>query len=85
MECHLRQTRLVVVNSEYQSGDSSAPDPSALEVTAACAELGVDEPEYEVHRLHDAYEPADHVLAVAEETEAELIVIGLRRRTRWGS
>ena len=27
---------------------------------------------------------SDHVLAVAEETEAELIVIGLRRRTPVG-
>jgi nucleotide-binding universal stress UspA family protein len=59
-------------------------DPSAAEVRSACAELGVSEPEFEVHRLHDAYEPADHVLAVAEETEAELIVIGLRRRSAVG-
>jgi len=84
VECHLRSTRLIVVNSEYRSADSTGVDPSAAEVRAACAELGVSEPEFEVHRLHDAYEPADHVLAVAEETDAELIVIGLRRRTAVG-
>jgi nucleotide-binding universal stress UspA family protein len=83
-ECHLRGARLIVVNSEYRSADSTSADPSAAEVRTACEELGVSEPEFEVHRLHDAYEPADHVLAVAEETEAELIVIGLRRRTPVG-
>jgi len=84
VECHLRDVRLIVVNSEYRSADSTLADPSAAEVRAACEELGVSEPEFEVHRLHDAYEPADHVLAVAEETEAELIVIGLRRRSAVG-
>ena len=84
VECQLRDTRLIVVNSEYRSADVTSVDPSAAEVRSACAELGVSEPEFEVHRLHDAYEPADHVLAVAEETEAELIVIGLRRRSAVG-
>lgn len=84
LECHLRDARLVVVNSEYASGETAAPDRSADEVRAACAELGVAEPAFEVHRLHDAYEPADHVLEVAEETGAQLIVIGLRRRSAVG-
>jgi nucleotide-binding universal stress UspA family protein len=84
VECHLRGVRLIVVNSEYRSADSSLDDASTAEVRAVCEELGVSEPEFEVHRLHDAYEPADHVLAVAEETEAELIVIGLRRRSAVG-
>ncbi|HST81177.1 MAG TPA: universal stress protein [Kineosporiaceae bacterium] len=84
MECRLRDARLIVVNSEYRSADAASVDPSEAEVKSACAELGVSEPEFEIHRLHDAYEPADHVLAVAEETEAELIVIGLRRRTPVG-
>jgi len=84
VECHLRDARLIVVNSEYRSADATSADPSTDEVRAACVELGVSEPEFEVHRLHDAYEPADHVLAVAEETEAELIVIGLRRRSAVG-
>ena len=84
LECQLRDTRLIVVNSEYRAVESSEVDPSAAEVRAACAELGVSEPEFEVHRLQNAYEPADHVLSVAEETEAELIVIGLRKRTAVG-
>ena len=84
VECHLRSTRLIVVNSEYRSADATSVDPSAGEVRSASEDLGVSEPDFEVHRLHDAYEPADHVLAVAEETGAELIVIGLRRRTPVG-
>jgi nucleotide-binding universal stress UspA family protein len=84
LECQLRATSLVVVNSEYRAADSATADPTAAEVRSACAELGVGEPEFEVSRLHNAYEPADHVLAVAEESEAELIVIGLRRRSAVG-
>lgn len=84
IECQLRDARLIVVNSEYRSFEASTSEPSDGEVRSACAELGVDVPEFEVHRLQNAYEPADHVLAVAEETEAELIVIGLRRRTAVG-
>jgi nucleotide-binding universal stress UspA family protein len=84
LECQLRDTRLIVVNSEYRAVESTEVDPSVAEVRAACVELGVSEPEFEVHRLQNAYEPADHVLAVAEETEAELIVIGLRKRTAVG-
>jgi nucleotide-binding universal stress UspA family protein len=83
-ECRLRGTRLIVVNSEYRSIEATEADSTASEVRAACADLDVSEPEFEVHRLQNAYEPADHVLAVAEETEAELIVIGLRKRTAVG-
>ena len=84
LECRLRDTRLIVVNSEYRSIEATEVDSTAAELRAVCTELEVDEPEFEVHRLQNAYEPADHVLAVAEETEADLIVIGLRKRTAVG-
>jgi nucleotide-binding universal stress UspA family protein len=84
LECRLRGTRLIVVNSEYRSIEATEVDSTAAEVRTACADLDVSEPEFEVHRLQNAYEPADHVLAVAEETDAELIVIGLRKRTAVG-
>ena len=44
LECQLRDTRLLVVNSEYRSVESTEVDPSVAEVRAACAELGVSEP-----------------------------------------
>jgi nucleotide-binding universal stress UspA family protein len=79
-ECALRGTRLIVVNSEQNPAGSRAVDPSADEVRTICADLGLYEPDLEIRWIRDAYEPADDVLAVAEEADAELIVIGLRRR-----
>jgi nucleotide-binding universal stress UspA family protein len=38
----------------------------------------------EVHHVHDAHEPAEAILGVAHEVDADLIVIGMRRRTRVG-
>jgi nucleotide-binding universal stress UspA family protein len=94
-ECNLRGTRLIVVNSEQNLAGAESPTSaehnpgtgatgSADEVRAICADLGMREPDLEIRWIRDAYEPADDVLAVAEETDAELIVIGLRRRSGVG-
>ncbi|GAA3639654.1 universal stress protein [Kineosporia mesophila] len=88
-ECRLRGTRLIVVSSEQPSVDPfgnrrPAPVAPEAEVRRVCAELGLDGGELEIRWIRDAYEPADDILAVAEETGAELIVIGLRRRTGVG-
>jgi nucleotide-binding universal stress UspA family protein len=80
----LRGTNLIVVNSELGSAQAASADPSAAEVSSICVELGVSEPEVEIRRFRNGYEPADDVLDVAEEVQAELIVIGLRRRTAVG-
>jgi nucleotide-binding universal stress UspA family protein len=85
LECHLRGTSLIVVNAEHASAPATAaPDSFAAELSAICGELAVSEPDLEVRRNRNAYEPADDVLSVAEELGAELIVIGLRRRTAVG-
>jgi nucleotide-binding universal stress UspA family protein len=85
-ECRLRRSRLVVINAEQiRAGAGSTPTRSPEEeVRLICAELGVDQPDVEVRRFPNAYEPADDLLAVAQEAGAELIVIGLRRRTGVG-
>ena len=83
-ECHLRHSRLVIVDAERPEEDLPVADPSESEVEAACAELGLSRPELEVRRFENPYEPADHLLEVADEIAAELIVIGLRRRTGVG-
>jgi nucleotide-binding universal stress UspA family protein len=84
LECHLRGTSLIVVNSEQGPAGLSSAELSAAEVSSICAELGVNEPDVDIRRFRNGYEPADDVLDVAEETGAELIVIGLRRRTAVG-
>jgi nucleotide-binding universal stress UspA family protein len=88
-ECRVRGTRLIVVSSEQQPAETygarrPALQASEAEVRAICAEMGLSGPDLEIRWIRDAYEPADDVLAVAEETAADLIVIGLRRRTGVG-
>lgn len=38
----------------------------------------------DVHHVHDVREPAEAILSVANEVGAELIIIGMRRRSRVG-
>ena len=56
-------------------------DESSTGVHAQLHEAGV---EHEVRQLVRGLEPADDLIAVAEEVDADLIVIGLRRRTPVG-
>jgi nucleotide-binding universal stress UspA family protein len=85
-EARLRQASLIVVNShrggrEYddESSVQSAKDLSALE--ARLKESGVP---YDLRQLVRGFEPAEDLISIAESSGAELIVIGLRRRTPVG-
>lgn len=85
VEAKLRGAQLVVVNShrggrDYQGDAPGAEgDLSALEATLK--ESGVD---YDVRQLVRGFEPAEDLIGIAEDCDAELIVIGLRRRTPVG-
>jgi len=88
-ECRLRASRLIVVSSEQQPAQEFGDRRPALagsevEILSICDEMGLARTDLEIRWIRDAYEPADDVLAVAEDTEAELIVIGLRRRSGVG-
>jgi nucleotide-binding universal stress UspA family protein len=85
-EARLRNATLIVVNShrggrEFDDDTSaqSEHDLSALE--ARLQESGLD---FEVRQLVRGYEPAEDLIGIAESSDAELIVIGLRRRTPVG-
>jgi nucleotide-binding universal stress UspA family protein len=85
-EARLRGATLVVVNShrggrDYDESESarSESDMSALE--AKLKESGL---EYDVRQLVRGFEPAEDLIGIAEDTGADLIVIGLRRRTPVG-
>ena len=83
-EATLRGSRLVVLN--VSRGDALV-DPryaSAADWDAVKAKLDASGVEHEVAQAIEARDPADQLLRVAEETNAELIVIGLRRRTPVG-
>ncbi len=85
-EARLRSTKLVVVNSNR--GGSGLDDQEAVQhekeladVRAALDAEGIDN---EVRQLVRGMDPADDLIAVANETGADFIVIGLRRRTPVG-
>jgi nucleotide-binding universal stress UspA family protein len=86
-EARLRHTRLVVVNSSRGGPEPAADDEVAradqelAQVGATLQEEGID---FEVRHLVRGSEPANDLVAVAEEVDADFIVIGLRRRSPVG-
>ena len=85
-EARLRGTRLIVINSN-RGGRELTPE-EAIEHEHALAEvraqLDRDGIDHEVRQLVRGLEPAEDLIAVAEEVGADFIVIGLRRRTPVG-
>ena len=85
-EAKLRGARVVVVNSHRggQDFDSAANRKVEGEMEAVktrLAEAGVD---HEVRQLVRGFEPAEDLIGIAADVDAELIVIGLRRRSPVG-
>jgi nucleotide-binding universal stress UspA family protein len=85
-EAKLRGTTLVVVNShrggrEYDDGASARNDQDLNALETKLKESGL---EYDVRQLVRGFEPAEDLIGIAEDCDADLIVIGLRRRTPVG-
>ena len=85
-EARLRGTRLIVINSNRGGRDLTASDAARYEADLADvrAQLERDAIDHEVRQLVRGFEPAEDLIAVAEEVGADFIVIGLRRRTAVG-
>jgi nucleotide-binding universal stress UspA family protein len=85
-EAKLRNLKLVVVNSnrggrELSDSESSEIEEQLDQVRDELKDSGV---EHEVRHFVRGLEPAEDLISIAGEVEAELIVIGLRRRTPVG-
>jgi nucleotide-binding universal stress UspA family protein len=83
-EAKLRGARLVVLNVSRGDALVDSRFASSSDWDAVKAKLEASGVEHEVAQSVEARDPADQLLRVAEETNAELIVIGLRRRTPVG-
>ena len=85
-EARTRRSRLVVINSDRggRGFDDESSRAAEAELQRVHDELSGDGLELEVRRLVRGNEPAEDLISVAAETEADLIVIGLRRRTPVG-
>jgi nucleotide-binding universal stress UspA family protein len=85
-EARLRNATLIVVNS--QRGGREYDDESSVQSTRDLADLEARLKEsglqYDVRQLVRGFEPAEDLISIAESSNAELIVIGLRRRTPVG-
>lgn len=85
-EALLRKTKLVVVNSQRGGRDFDAHQAQLFEEELRRVQRDLDEAgvPHEVRQLVRGNEPAEDLIEVAEQSEGELIVIGLRRRTPIG-
>jgi nucleotide-binding universal stress UspA family protein len=85
-EARLRGSRLVVVNShrggrEFDRDDALESEAQLEEVHAELKNAGV---EHELRQLVRGMDPAEDLINVATEVNAEFIIIGLRRRSPVG-
>ena len=85
-EATTRGRRLVVVNSArtHRDTDEAAAQAADEELREMVDRLTDEGGEVELRRLERGSEPAEGLIDVATETEADLIVIGLRRRSPVG-
>lgn len=85
-EAQRREARLVVVNSHRVGRDPAAVDDGAADETLDGVRARLDETglSYDLRRLVRGFEPAEDLIAIAQESDAELLVIGLRRRSPVG-
>ncbi|WP_116950717.1 universal stress protein [Jiangella endophytica] len=85
-EARLRGARLVVVNSarggrDFDDEDAVRADAELAAVSQQLKDAGI---EAEVRQLVRGMDVAEDLIAVAEEHAADIIVIGLRRRSPVG-
>ena len=78
-EALLRKTDLVVINSGRDGSGDDSEELDRLGDELKAKGVGVT-----VRQLIRGNEPAEDLIAVADEVNADLIVIGLRRRTPVG-
>jgi nucleotide-binding universal stress UspA family protein len=85
-EAKLRGEPLLVINSskggDYFDAATLSAEEQALE--SVRAQLKDENVEHEVRRLVRGREPAEELVDAATETKADLIVIGMHRRTAFG-
>ena len=85
-EARLRGAKIVVVSShrggaEYDRAKAVSSEEEIAHVRSVLEDSGV---EFDVRELVRGFEPAEDLISIAEASSADLIVIGLRRRSPVG-
>ena len=78
------RSRLVVVNSGVRGSDAHPAFATSSDWDALDQRLSNEGIDHEMRQSVHAQSPADEILAAANETQADMIVIGLRRRSPVG-
>ncbi len=85
-EAKLRDAKIVVVNShrggnEFDQQASAKAEADMERIKGLLQDSGV---EHDVRQLVRGFEPAEDLISIADAADADLIVIGLRRRSPVG-
>ncbi|PVG83681.1 universal stress protein [Nocardioides gansuensis] len=85
-EARLRGSKLVVVNShrgghDFDKSEAEKAEDDMSRVQQVLEESGL---EFDIRQLVRGFEPAEDLISIAEANSAELLVIGLRRRSPVG-
>ena len=85
-EAKLRGSKLVVVNSHRggQDFDAAAARRAEAEMESVKGKLDAAGIDHDLRQLVRGFEPAEDLISIAEANGAELLVIGLRRRSPVG-
>ena len=85
-EARLRGVKLVVISSNKGGRDLDVEEArrSEAELDRIRAEVGREGVEVDVRQMVRGLEPAEDLINVAQEVNADFIVIGLRRRSPVG-
>ena len=85
-EAKLRGARIVVVNSHRGGGELDSESSAKIDeqIESIKNQLDAAGLEHDIRKLVRGFEPAEDLIGIAEDADAELIVIGLRRRSPVG-
>ena len=85
-EAKLRGVKIVVVNSHRGGSefDGQAAVKAEADLEQVKKKLESSGVEHELRQLVRGFEPAEDLISIADASDAELIVIGLRRRSPVG-
>ncbi|MGV1005781.1 MAG: universal stress protein [Candidatus Nanopelagicales bacterium] len=84
VEAELRGSKLIVVYSDHAIHNTHTPQERLDALDRATAILAGTEIEAEVRHITEGSDAVHDLLTAAEESGAELVVIGVRRRTPVG-
>ena len=83
-EARLRGTRLLVVNSAGSDAFADGKRAGEEDLDVLRTQLDAAGVEHEIRQLGSQQSPSEHLVSLAEEVDAALLVIGLRRRSLVG-